>query len=172
MPATIEQLYNFESAIETAIKSALLAAGIKEEYGIEVYTSQDETDFQNIRPRIELEFVASAPTGHRITSNATAYLPDSWEGTLQVALITNSSDGTSGVTDHSGWRARLRYELDLIESTLVSDAGGDDTLLPYHSVNKFLAAGSTPTMKPEDGYIESRLAYEIHFNIRPTAWPS
>jgi hypothetical protein len=78
----------------------------------------------------------------------------------------------AGARAHAEYRAVVRYICATVETTLTEDDAGTDTLLPYHSVNRFVESSTSPTINPETGILVSQLNYEVHFNIRPAAWPA
>jgi hypothetical protein len=53
----------------------------------------------------------------------------------------------------------------------VADAAGDDTLLPYHTINDIVQSGSNPSYEGQECFFETSLNYDLKFNIRPAAWP-
>lgn len=159
--SALTTLYDFETALEAAVKSVLNTAGLV------AYVSNDVEELQRARPRVELQMIVGSATDHR-TTHDTIYRSDCYTGQLVATIVTNSGDGTAG---HSSYRAQVRASFGVVESTLTDDAADADTLLPDHSVNRFFEAGTSPTVKPEDGYYESRIAFDVHFNIRPASWP-
>jgi hypothetical protein len=167
-------LYDYETAIEAAVQTILVAADIPTYASF----SPAELDPPRPRPRVEIELQTGAATGHRSTSTE-VYRPDSFTGTLSLTVITNTSDEISsteepinaGARAHAQFRALVRYHCGGIETTLTDDANAGDTMLPYHSVNRFIEAGTSPTINTENGLLASQLNWEIHFNIRPEAWP-
>lgn len=173
MTETFRRIYDFESAIETALKNALVATGdFGDTDNPSVAIPGDSPAFQKIRPRVELQLEAVTATDHRQLV-AGSYVPDSWTGTVNVFVITNTKSGESddvpvgdGLREHGAFKALVRYNLDKVETVLTADA----TLLPYHSVNRLFPSGASPSYKPEDGTIVTQLNYDIHFNVRPTAW--
>jgi hypothetical protein len=66
----------------------------------------------------------------------------------------------------------VRFICGTLETTLTDDANAANTLLPYHSVNRFFESGTSPKIHHETGVLVSQLNFEVHFNIRPSAWPA
>lgn len=155
-------IYDFETALESAVKTVLTAQGLV------VYVSNDVEELQRQRPRVELQMVVGSATDHRTTHDS-IYRCDCYTGQMVASIVTNSGDGTAG---HASYRAQVRAAFGVVESTLTDDANDADTLLPDHSVNRFFESGTSPTVKPDDGYYESRLVFDLHFNIRPASWPA
>lgn len=153
-------LYDFETAIEGAVKTYLTENSLK------AYVSSDDPELQRERPRVEIVCNVGAMTDHRSTHN-TEYRPDTYVGTVTLTVITDSTAST-----HSQFRAGVRYLMGAVESALSDDANGVNERLPLHSINRFVEAGTSPTYKADEGSYESQIVFEIHFNIRPAAWPA
>lgn len=163
-------LYDFESQLEAAFKSYL------ESHELKTYIAGDNPETQMERPRVELQVMIGPATDHRSTHN-NEFRPDSFAGQLQVSVITNvaaTSDANAtpmndGAYLHAQYRALVRYVLAGLERWLKSDAA---TVLPHHTVNRLIEAGTTPRAQTQDGYYVSTINYDFHFNIRPESWPS
>ena len=166
-------LYDFETAIESAVKT------IFTNHEIEAFTSFDAPEMERVRPRVEIQFQTGAATGHRSTVDD-VYRLDAFTGVCSVQVITNTSDAetetdspsNAGARAHAQYRAVVRFICGELETTLTDDDAGADTLLPNHSVNRFFESGTSPTIHHESGVLVSQLNFEVHFNIRPAAWPT
>lgn len=158
-------VYDFETAIEAALYGVFVAEGIAD-----TFYSGSQQDFDRPRPRVELYFSVGSQTGH-IRPDATYYRPDAFSGSLTVRIVSNSKPGTDSTAEHSAYRATVRNIMAKARGLLVADAAGDDTLLPYHTINDIVQSGSNPSYEGQEGFFETSLNYDLKFNIRPAAWP-
>lgn len=166
-------LYSFEEAIEAAVKAVLVAENLA------AYTTYDTPELERSRPRVEIEFQTGPATGHRSIATE-VYRPDCFTGNCAITVVTNTGDvetdtdtpANSAARAHAQYRAVVRYLMAGIETALTTDDAGTDTLLPYHSVNRFVENGTSPTIEHESGVMVSQINYDVHFNIRPAAWPA
>jgi hypothetical protein len=165
-------LYDFETAIEAAVQAVFVANDL------EAYTSFSSPEMDRPRPRVEIEFQTGPATGHRSTFDD-VYRPDCFTGNCSITVITNTGDAensgevpsNSAARAHAQYRALVRFHSATIETTLTNDAAGDDTMLPYHSLNRFVESGTSPTIHHESGVLASQINFDVHFNIRSSAWP-
>lgn len=164
MSATLDQIYDIETALEAAFKTLF------EEELFTTYVTNDAAEFQKSRPRVEIMFALGSETGHNST-HSTYYRPDAFNGSLVVAVVTPADD-TNGTAQHAQYRARVRNLMAKCRTRFKSDADGDDALLPYHTVQDVVESGTAPAYAPEDGVYISRGNYELKLNIRPDAWPT
>jgi len=173
-PETHISLYEFEAAIERAFRCLF------EPQGFTVNTP-DDFDFQRPTPRVEFEFRCGAATDHRSTHDD-IYRVDSFTGTLEVTTITLTSGGVSDPSTeaansdayrlHSKVRAKVRYLMGRCETDFTVDrTTNGDTWLPLHGINRVFPQGDEPMMKSEQGHLSTVSRYDIHFNIRSSAWP-
>lgn len=154
----LQTIYDHEHHLETAFASVISAAFPE----FPVIIPGDPPEFEKAIPRIELAVEVGAATDHRST-NDDVYRCDSWVGTLMVAVITQAD-----YVQLRTHRGLLRALLGRIETDLTN---GGTELLPYHSVNRCVENGSNNEYAPEAGLFRLNCNYEIHFNIRPDAWP-
>jgi len=166
MPAdSLDQIYDFETAIEAAFKAFFVSQEIA------AYVTNDIGETQKERPRVELMYANGSELGHNSTAS-TYYRPDTFSGSLNVAVVTNAKDETAGTAEHAQFRARVRNVMAQSRTALKADRDGDNTALPYHCVLDVMESGTSPAYSPEDGHFVSRLSYELKINIRPEAWPT
>lgn len=180
MPASdIETLYDFETPLEKMFAHLFGAAGVA------IYTPanstfvndaawqaaypelidfifDNEAEIQKHRPRVELFVAPGNATGKLFDPAGTGVMAnhrcDSFEGTVSVHCITEHS-----LIRHRLYRAKCRKIM------------GDNfptTHTPYHDINKCVESGTSLEFSPDDGSIRSTLTYDLHFNIRPDAWPA
>lgn len=166
MPAdSFDQIYDIETAIESAFKAFFTSQEI------DCYTTNDASEQQKKRPRVELMYLHGSEAGHNSTAS-NYYRPDTFLATLVVAVVTNAKGDEVGTAEHSQFRARVRNAMAKSRTLLKADADGANTLLPFHSVMDVVESGTSPAYQPEDGYFISRINYELKTNIRPDAWPA
>lgn len=174
-PAPHIALYEFEAAIEKGFRRLF------EPQGFTVNTP-DDFDFQRPTPRVEFQFRCGPATDHRSTHDD-IYRVDSFTGELTVTTLTLTKYGeadepteaaqSNAYREHSKVRAKVRYLMGRCESdfTWRRDYFGNDWL-PYHDLNRVFPNGDEPVMKAETGHLVTTSRYEIHFNIKSTAWPA
>lgn len=173
MPAPdLATCYEYESPIEKAF-ALMLATNAISVYApsnsvwataewreanpdISSYVFIAEEEFQKQRPRAELFVVAGGATGHLNTSRRF----DAFDGSLMIRLVT-----LPVFQQHRAYRAKIRSLIDL-------DGLAQDTNLPYHRVNKVMDAGTSHEMQGDDDTMISTINYDLHFIIRPTAYPT
>jgi hypothetical protein len=152
------QIYDFEQALETALKQSLTDAGL-----LNGYATADAALLDRLRPRFELQFTVAGATDHLALMADTDPVErrhDAFTGSMLVAAIT---DMASGIEEHMTYRAQVRsVAARFIYSSI-------DTL-EFHEINQFTPAGTTPIVNPSEGIWESRQLYAVHFNIKSTAW--
>ena len=166
MPAeNFDICYDVESAVEAAFKT------IFEEDGLSAYTINELGETQKERPRVELMYSHGAEAGHNSTSDE-HYRPDTFTGSLTVAVWTNSKDESIGIAEHAQFRGRVRNIMAKSRKRLKDDRDGDDTIMPFHCILDVVESGTAPAYAPEDGHLISRINYELKTNIRPDAWPT
>jgi hypothetical protein len=177
---TIDQVYQFETAIETAFARVLASRQMT------VYTpSNDEfltpefiesnpdlaeylpngSAFQKKRPRLEVVMTLGAgkgillPLAGRLAVSGS--LPEtSYSSSLRVFVVTESK-----VQIHRAHCAMARSLFDTIREAL-----NETSLLPFHSVQSIRLSGSSPSYRTQDGAYETEMAYELDFCIRREAW--
>ena len=166
--STVDELSDFETAIEAAFKLLFTENGIES-----CVDSIDEPDTQRPRPRVEVYFAPGGETGH-ISANATYRRPDMWTGNLTLRVVSNTKPDEVGTSEHSAYRAKVRNLMAMSRTIFKSDADASDVAgyLPYHTVADLVLSGSNPSYEGQDGYYETTISYDLTFNIRPTAWPS
>ena len=168
-------LYEFEAAIEKGFRLLLQSQGF-------TVNTPDDFDFQRPTPRVDIQFKTGAATDHRSTHDD-IYRCDSFTGSLEVTILTLTQPGTNEPSEeaanslayrhHSKQRAKVRYLLGRCETDFTVDRlTGTDTWLPYHGINRVFPTGDEPVMRSEQGHLSTTSRYDIHFNIRSTAWPA
>ncbi len=159
---TLAICYDYEHALEAAFKAVFVAALPD----VPVYIPGDaDNESQQSRPRFQFHCQGGAATDHRST-HSDIYRCDSFTGTMSCLVVTKAD-----FIEHRAWRAMARGILGAIETTLTQEAAAGDAVMPYHSLNRCVESGSSLEIQTEEGAMVSTCNYEIHFNIRSTAWP-
>jgi hypothetical protein len=168
MPAdSFDQVYDIETAIESGFKAVFA------EDGLTAYTINDLGETQKERPRVEIMYQHGGEAGHNSTAS-TYYRPDTFTGSLTVAVVTNSKDESIGIAEHAQFRGRVRNIMVKSRTRFKADrdAADVDALLPHHCVLDVVESGTSPGYSPDDGHLVSRINYELKVCIRDDAWPS
>lgn len=165
MPAeSFDDIYNIEPAIETALKTIIEA----EEVSV-VRTTDAATDFQKLRPRVELEYIHT-DLNQSNSGASTYYRSRLWSGQLNMLIVTNAkADDDGGMNQHFQIRARMRNVMAKLRKDLISTY---PTLLPWHTVELVREQGTSPSITPQDGSITSQMTFEFQVNVKPDAWPA
>jgi hypothetical protein len=158
--ATFDQIYDFETAIETVFAQILQTqfSGMVE--NVVITRARDILD----TPRVELTLtVGEALRQRRSMGTPSREIPNAFNGVLSARLVTSRElNGGS----HGKLRGLLRYYLSA-SANLVN--GGN---LPYHQILEMLPAQSTPQIIDELQQDVSELHYSIQFAINNAAWPA
>lgn len=173
-PQQLAAVYDFEAVFENALKAVLTAAEVK------AFTSQlipstgdaaeDATlaaqgfeilDFQKDRPRVEIFFTPGAGMGQLIQHPETgAETETAWKGGYALRLIT-----AADMRIHRAFRTLVRYQCHRLRGVVNGVAP-----MTLHCLQFLRDAGTSPTIKSEDGLFESALQFEIDFSIQGNAW--
>jgi hypothetical protein len=153
-------LYNFEQ-VEVAIQTLAQQKGLK-------WLTAKERQEENKGPRPRIDSILkdtpfSKPPHFVIDCNGADRI-NGWEGLLILTLITKPD-----YVFHQLWRSQAKAFAATIQDQL-----GDYqnlALLPYHSIARCREKSNDPQIVPQDGYMASKLEYEIIFNIYPQAFP-
>lgn len=153
--ATEAEIYDYESAIESAVKALFTADEVT------CYTPADDPEFQRSIPRVELQVIAGPATGHiqllTLDGEHESHVYDSWTGALLIACITKAQHA-----EHVSYRAHIRAKLARVRQGTMD----------HHNLIDLTPAGTTPMLKPQEGIYESRLTYSIAFCVKKSAWPN
>jgi hypothetical protein len=155
---TASDLYDFETNVPDAIVPAFTAAGLQ------AITLSIAPDFQKPRPRSELFFrPGPAVNPPRIMLVDGKRVIAAYEGDLEITSITDTI--AANKLTHSAYRAAIRQ---LMELDAVRTACNLATS-PY-KLDFVMPAGSTETVKTDEGYELSRLTYRVQFSIKQDAF--
>lgn len=166
---TFNQVYDYETAIESAIEDLFLLEGFAADA---VWTPASNPELQKNRPRIEIYCASGQETGHMHSDADGTIRPDTFSGNLALRIVSNSLAESATTQEHATYRAAVRNVMAKSRRLLVANAAAADDILPYHSILDVVEAGTSASYQSEDGYYESTISYNIKINIRPAAWPS
>lgn len=155
MPAPdYETIYDYEGAIEAAVKTLLT------DNGITAYRQRDSDE--RVTPFAVVQLTTGAASGHMARLPNGDMRPDQFAGTLNIAIVTNR--GTNN-ENHPTIRAKIRNLLYRFQETFTKAE------LAHHSIYNVLEAGTTPSIESEDDFDISTINFAIRFSIRHDAWP-
>ncbi len=163
---TIEELYEFETRIEAALKTAFYDVGITA-----IVSNDVSEDFQQERPRIDLQYVHGVESGHN-RAVPPYFQADSFLGSLNVVVVTNSQAATEenpdgGMSQHSRYRALVRSEF----AKMRYNFAVNPDWLPFYSILDIVEPGTAFVLNAQDGYYTSEINFDFKINIKPDAWP-
>jgi hypothetical protein len=151
---SVENIYDFETQLETAFLAGLTAAGLT------AVGPADAPTFERTRPYVAIRFACGpAKQSYHIVSGAKRNA--SWSGQLEVVLITDAT--ATGKASHRNYRALVRKVMADLRNTLNAD-------LDYHKIQNIVEQSTAPEYKPEDGSEMSHLLYAVDFGIDAGAW--
>jgi hypothetical protein len=167
---TFSQVYDYETAIESALEDLFLLEGFAAE---SVWTPASDPELQKNRPRIEIYCASGQEDGHVYrNADGTSIRPDTFSGNVALRIVSNSLAESATTQEHAAFRASARNVMAKARLLLVANAAAEDDILPFHSILDVVEAGTSASYQSEDGYYESTISYNIKINIRPSAWPS
>jgi hypothetical protein len=153
---TLEDLYNFDG-IEEGTRAVFEAANMV------AYTRQNAATLEKETERIEIRYRLGGATGHFRVMADGSKRPDAWDGQLLLQVVTPCA-----ANDHHTRQVALARSVAANLEALLNKDG----VLPYHWINDIpMDAGTTPTIKTEDGYEYTTLTYNLPVCIRSEAWP-
>ncbi len=169
----IETIYDFEGAIEPAIKTLLT------DKGLACLTTRDAPTLQKAVPRVELSYthgpglkrfvgidvlVAAqlAPPEVLTTNVKDAWIfrrESCWQGQLNLEIITQAD-----VNSHAQYRSKVRS---VIASCWQFINGFTIT---YHSILFENEGGNSPVYQPQEGYYGTKIVYPVKISVQADAW--
>lgn len=154
MQATdILDLYKYEDAIETAVKTLLSAN--------EITASRQRDAATLATPRAEVQFTTGSGIEHYHNFPGANPRPDTFSGSLSVGIVT---DRTKNDADHTTIRAKVRNLIYDFRDSI-------NVLLSYHAILRVLESGTSPLVTAEDNQDVSTVNFTVDFCIRTDAWP-
>lgn len=167
MPAPdFPTLYDFETQIEDAFKSAIIGLLTANNLIASVYVSQDP--LTKTTPRIELSVSMGAALSQMTTKGQAnpKQNPNASEFTISAVIATTRllPDDDGGI--HGPLRGLVRYAL----SAGAKQIG--DANLSFLQILECLPVGGTPQVVDEKNTDKTELVYGGKIAIRNEAWPS
>lgn len=163
------EIYDFENVVETAIKNAAAAVGLK------CVTSQDPPQLQTERPYLIAEFqLGNGEQRFVVIDPATGAAPtdptqplwkyrreSAWACTIRLALITNAD-----IAQHGDYRAQVRSLLGQI-GLVINTA----TVLPHHYLELVRENGTGSLMAhASEGYFRTDFTFSAKLSVQADAW--
>jgi hypothetical protein len=166
MSATTD-IYDFETAIEEAFRTALADAGLTAHTLLTVPDAADieaSQEFQRSRPRVVVSLEVGAAKGQLLAAPGTRASSGSsremaYGGTLTLEIVTAAT-----IAAHREYRAIVRQVMD----TICPAVNGDP--VTHHKVQRVRATGSGTTYEAAGGCYAARLTYDVDFSIQAEAW--
>ena len=150
-----ETIYDFEGAIETAVKTLLTNNSIT------AYRQRDASEVST--PFAAVKFSGVAATGHMAKLPNGDMRPDQFAGQLEILTETNRSQNDA---DHTTVRAKIRNLIYKFQETLTK------TLLPYHAIYESMETSSISGVDSENNVDITTINFRLSFAIRSDAWPA
>lgn len=156
MPATLENLYDIQTYVESASAAIISNEGIGR-----VHTSRGaEVD---ITPRIECVFrLGQAGNHYQIINDIPRF--DTFTGNLSLTIVTDR-EVTAG--NHSIYQSKI---LNALKDKEVYNSGS--FAMPYHQVQWLAVNSIGPTVEGDKNLDLSGISYDMRINISATQWPS
>jgi hypothetical protein len=130
------------------------------ERGITAYP--EFSDVTKATPYIDVQLADVMPTSHRKAFADGAMLVDAWTGSLKCTVCTLRGKNSNKQTPYLGairvTAAKYRSEF-------------PRHLLPWHSVQLLKEGGLRRGVDQENDIDWSELRLDLHFGVRPEAWP-
>jgi len=152
----LQTLFRVEDALETAWQTVLEADGIT------TFKSREE-DTLTI-PRVDVQAVLAAVTGHRGEYAPGLFTLDAWSGTMMVQVKTKRVEDQPDL--HGEWVAKVR-----LAAQYFQDRFGV-AVLPYHALTMIQENGTDRSIGDDDETDVSAVQFDFIVSIRTDAWPS
>jgi hypothetical protein len=154
MPAAnIETLFQFENALETAVKTILAAIPLT------AYRQRDVDEVATPWAAIQLSGTRAERAAHL---NGSVTWPDGFSGSLRVVIVTNRGQNAASHTTYVGKVRKAIYDLTNFTTGL----------LPYHKVWNAMETGTNPTVTADQNEDASEITFKLDWLIREDAWPT
>lgn len=161
MPATLQQIYDFESVLQIAFKDALFT-------DVNIGARIQRTQGLNPKSSVFISVNSTGATGrHHFMAADGMEIDDQYAAEISLGIQTLRQPGAETVpelSEHTALKVELRAWM-LRGWIKVSDS------LAYHQIDRPPIPGSTDLEFEEDEYDRTILNYALLFSIRPDAWP-
>jgi hypothetical protein len=171
--AQAKPVYDFEGVFQPAIAAVFVL------YGLTCATPSTITQFQSVRPRIELmmRYAGAIPKGQggqRVIIDTLGNVRDAaHRGELNITVLTDAGEADKVV--HSQTRALVRAVAMslplLVNNTEIAQPNNAQSVagLVNHKLNFIQHTGDTWQLKNADGYWQTGMTFAIEFSIQSTA---
>jgi len=164
----IALVYDLEAVCENALKAVFAANQIQafttQDIGVVGADGNPVIDFQKARPRVEIMFVPGAGQGRfreMIVDGIRTPVETCWKGQFKLDLITDAR-----INIHAAFRTFTRF----LMQTMVWRINGTAPM-EIHKIQRFPRDGGTsPVMKPQDGYLQTTMLYDVDLSVQDNAW--
>lgn len=156
-----ERVYDFEGQMYAAL------ALVFDDLEAKVWTPNDAPKVTRPRPRTEAIYsVGAEKQSYIVFSNGTKRNA-SWFSNLSFEMVTDAGN----IDAHRAYRGFVRNLL-APNITLLNGASTKTgaQLLPYHRIQLIRETGTSNEYKNEDGYLRSRINYDVEFGIDHGVW--
>jgi hypothetical protein len=153
--ANIEQLLAYEDAIEPAWIQLISQAQIN------AYV--EFSDAVKHTPYVDVQLADVIPTTHRHPFVNGDMVVDAWKGVLKCTVTTQRKKNSDKQTFILGTlrMIAMKYRREFPRA-----------LVPWHAVQLIKESGLSRGVDRENDLDWSELAFELHFSVRPDAWPA
>lgn len=166
----IATVYDFESAIEPAIKTILEAQSLT------CLTSRDALTFEKAVPRVEIVYLHGpglkkwadlqtlidaglVPVGLTPNQYWQMRRESAWQSQLNLNAITKAD-----VAVHANYRAKVRAVLASCWQFI------NGFSITTHMLNFDNEGGNSPIYKPQDGFFGTTISYPVKVSVQADAW--
>jgi hypothetical protein len=146
-------IFDFENAVMSASYEVLTTAGI-------VTVDRQRDSDEKTTPRVELQAIMGAPTGHVHISGSQNFL-DSYSVTLQAYVVTERSINNS---EHNTIRNTV------IEKLTDGNNMNSGSLMPYHHITICDFGGSQVSTDQESNYDMTGITFNLQVWVKPSVW--
>jgi len=166
-------IYDFESAVEEAVKAIFDDAGVTAWTAVgrpDETTADDAAQpLQKERPRVEIQYINGA--GQRrflpIAGDNSCTREQAWIGQIRIDAITDAT-----VAAHRSFIATVRNVMAIIITVINGgQSQGGKPLLTHHKLQIVTDGGSSQRYKTDEGYFQTTLLYGTHLSVQQNAWP-
>lgn len=148
--ATINAIFDIETAIESAAKAALVAHGLDS-----LFASANE-QLRRAEVRSEIAFAVEGQPTHMAMVNGAA-LRDMWRGTLALQAVALEE------AELKNLRSSMRYAMRDWFTAL-------NASLTLHEVCNFEPVGDSRIMTWDEGIVSLTLRFALTVGVKPSSW--
>lgn len=148
--ATVENLYQFEDQLESAIATVLNAGGVTS------YVQRQDVELAT--PFVAVQCRIGEVQGYQAFSELVVR-PVAWRFAISLKITTNRH---IDILDphHISWRAKIRHLMYGYQTSFLS------SILPYHEIGEMTETGTSASVIPDMDFDVSEIAFQSCFAIR------